>query len=155
HVSDSYQATTATVYLTVHGTNTAPSAGNDSYSAVHDQVLSVSSRPDGVLTGDADAEGDTLAAVLVSGPSHGNVTLYDDGTFYFTPAVGYIGSDSFTYKANDGVADSNTATVSLTVTNQTPAPVNDSYVVNENTVLTAPAAAGVMINDIDPDGDPL
>jgi hypothetical protein len=38
-----------------------------------------------------------------------------DGTFSYTPTAGYVGADSFTYTANDGTADSNVATVSLTV----------------------------------------
>jgi hypothetical protein len=41
--------------------------------------------------------------------------LNPDGSFTYIPEPGYSGADSFTYKANDGLADSNTATVSLTV----------------------------------------
>src|SRR5439155_14481537 len=48
-------------------------------------------------------------------PSHGAVTLSADGSFSYIPATGYTGSDSFTYKANDGSLDSNVATVSITV----------------------------------------
>jgi hypothetical protein len=43
------------------------------------------------------------------------VVLSSDGSFTYTPATGYSGPDSFTYKANDGTVDSNTATVSITV----------------------------------------
>jgi VCBS repeat-containing protein len=68
-----------------------------------------------VLGNDMDPDGDTLTAVLVSGPSHGSLTLSPDGSFDYTPAADFNGSDSFTYKASDGLADSNTATVSLTV----------------------------------------
>src|SRR5207247_6564482 len=45
----------------------------------------------------------------------------------YTPAANYNGSDSFTFKANDGTVDSNVATVSLTITpvNDPPVAVND------------------------------
>ena len=43
------------------------------------------------------------------------MTLNANGSFTYTPTAGYYGADSFTYKANDGTADSNVATVSLTI----------------------------------------
>src|SRR5207248_10700353 len=58
-----------------------------------------------------DVDGDPLTAILVSGPSHGSLTLNGNGSFTFTPAANYNGSDSFVYKVNDGTADSNLATV--------------------------------------------
>src|SRR5205085_1355128 len=57
--------------------------------------------PGGVLANDTDADGNTLSAVLVSGPSHGTVSLAADGGFTYTPAADYNGPDSFTYKATD------------------------------------------------------
>jgi hypothetical protein len=47
--------------------------------------------------------------------SHGTLTLNADGSFTYTPAAGYSGSDSFTYVANDGTVDSSIATVNLTI----------------------------------------
>jgi len=88
-------------------------AVNDSYSTPYGTVLNVPAP--GVLGNDTDANGDTLSAVKVSNPAHGTVTLSASGGFTYTPAAGYSGSDAFTYKANDGKADSNTATVSITV----------------------------------------
>src|SRR5207237_4989056 len=75
-----------------------------------------------VLTNDTDVDaGTTLTATLVANPSHGAVTLATNGAFTYTPAANYNGSDSFTYKANDGTVDSNIATVSITMT-----PVNNA-----------------------------
>jgi VCBS repeat-containing protein len=68
-----------------------------------------------VLANDTDADGDPLTAVLASGPSHGALQLNADGSFAYTPASGFSGQDSFAYKANDGAADSNIATVTITV----------------------------------------
>src|SRR4029077_18422775 len=45
----------------------------------------------------------------------GSLMLNSDGSFSYTPAAGYSGPDSFSYKANDGSLDSNVATVNVTV----------------------------------------
>ena len=64
----------------------------------------------------SDAENDPLTYTIVSGPSHGTLSSGTGASRTYTPAPGYVGSDSFTFKANDGTADSNIATVSITVT---------------------------------------
>ena len=69
-----------------------------------------------MLGNDTDANSDPLTAVLVANVGHGALALAANGGFTYTPTSGYNGPDSFTYKANDGTADSNTVTVSLTVT---------------------------------------
>ena len=53
--------------------------------------------------------------MLASGPAHGSLVLNADGSFTYAPVAGYSGSDAFTYHANDGQADSNDATVQITV----------------------------------------
>jgi uncharacterized repeat protein (TIGR01451 family) len=140
----------ATVFLTV--TDQAPVANNDSYAATENTSLTISAP--GVLGNDTDPNGDALTAVLVSGPAHGTLTLSADGSFTYTPAPGYTGSDSFTYKANDGTLDSNVATVSLTVSNSPPVASNDSYSGPSDATLTV-IAPGVLANDSDVDGDSL
>src|SRR5206468_3338955 len=74
-----------------------------------------------------------------------------------TPATNYFGPDSFTYRANDGLTNSAVVTVNLTVKQVNDAPVarNDSYSVNEDTILMVPAVSGVLTNDSDADGDAL
>jgi VCBS repeat-containing protein len=106
------------VNITVNAVNDPPVASNDSYSTDEDQTLNVSAP--GVLGNDSDVEDDPLSAVKVSDPSHGSVTLNSNGSFSYTPDAGYSGSDWFTYKANDGTADSNTATVNITITADAP-----------------------------------
>jgi VCBS repeat-containing protein len=93
--------------------NADPVAVADSYTTAPDTAL-VQSAP-GVLANDTDADADALTAVLVSDVSHGTLSLNANGGFTYTPTAGYSGPDSFSYKANDGTADSNTVSVSLTV----------------------------------------
>ena len=58
----------------------------------------------------------------MSGASHGTASVVS-GQLHYSPAANYNGSDSFTYKANDGLLDSNTATVNVTVNAVNDAPV--------------------------------
>src|SRR5207249_990696 len=89
-------------------------------------------------------------------PTHGVLTLNTNGGFTYLPAANYNGADNFTYQANDGALNSGIATVNITITgvNDAPVAVNDSYSTPEDTLLTV-AAAGVLANDSDVDGDAL
>ena len=60
------------------------------------------------------------AAALVNGPANGTLNLADDGSFTYTPTTDFVGTDSFTYRANDGGLDSNDATVTITVQDGVP-----------------------------------
>jgi hypothetical protein len=64
-----------------------------------------------------DPDGNALRFSLVSLPSKGNVSVTNatDGTFTYTANSGLSGTDSFTFKASDGKADSNIATVQVTL----------------------------------------
>jgi large repetitive protein len=60
---------------------------------------------------------------LVSGPGHGSLSLNADGSFTYTPAANFHGPDTFTYEASDGALASNPATVTITVSSGTDAPI--------------------------------
>jgi lysophospholipase L1-like esterase len=98
----------------IYGVNTAPVAVTDSYSTPFDTALVVPAA--GVLTNDTDAESNPLTAVLNAGPLNGTISLNPNGGFTYTPTPGYSGPDSFTYRANDGLLNSNVVTVNLNVT---------------------------------------
>src|SRR5256885_2323275 len=97
-----------------------------------------------------------MHAALVAGTTNGSLTFNADGSFVYTPNANFNGSDSFTYQANDGAADSNIVTVTITVNpvNDAPTGAADSYSTDEDTALTV-AAPGVLANDTDLEGDAL
>lgn len=107
------------------GANSAPVAIDDAYSVTVGQTLTVAAP--GVLGNDTDSDGNTLTARLVTSVSHGSLALASDGSFTYTPSSSDADT-TFTYTANDGIADSNTATVSIVVS---PAPTAGSIHVGD------------------------
>ena len=136
--------------------NTPPSAVDDSYVTVQDTPLVIAAP--GVLDNDVDEDREDLTAVLESPPQHGGITLNADGSFTYTPDDGYVGQDSFSYAADDGLATSNDATVTITMEqadlNVPPVAIGDSYQTEQDKMLTVPEP-GVLENDVDANGDAL
>ena len=129
----------------------APTANNDSYSVRQGKSISVGGP--GVLSNDTDPLGRPLTAQTVTGPAHGTLLLQPDGGFTYTND-GFMPTDVFTYKAIAGGTDSNPATVTMTITPNTPpfgAP--DAYNVAHGGTLNV-VAPGILANDSDADGDP-
>ncbi|RUZ16936.1 tandem-95 repeat protein, partial [Mesorhizobium sp. M7A.F.Ca.CA.001.04.1.1] len=138
----------ATVALTITPVNDAPVAADDIAYVAEDGSLVVS-----ILANDSDVDGDALTPVLVSEPTNGTLTLNPDGSFTYAPKANFFGTDSFTYKAFDGTAESNIATVALTITpvNDVPVAADDTASVAEDGTIVVP----VLGNDSDVDGDTL
>ena len=127
-------------------------ANADDYSTAKNTTLNVAAP--GLLGNDTSDGVPTVA--LVTGASHGTLTLNADGSFSYTPVTGFHGTDTFEYSIVDGdltvTALPPSATVTITVgSNQPPVAVNDSVTVlaGVNTPIT------VQVNDSDPDGDPI
>lgn len=134
--------------------NEAPVAVDDAYTTDEDVPLDVAAG-DGVLANDTDADGDLLAASLVSGPDAGTLELNENGSFAYTPEPDFHGDDTFTYEVSDGEAtDQGTVRMTVNPINDAPAAVDDAYTVGEGETLSV-AAPGVLDNDTDVDGDPL
>ena len=152
HILDSLGATSlpATVVIGVTQANRAPVAVDDAYGVNEDNSISYNYF-DGLLRNDSDPDGDRLSAVLVSGPSHGSLTLQNDGGFTYAPAPLFHGVDSFRYYASDGVLRSQTATVTITV-----AHVNHDPVANPQLLtLNQDDSVAFTLNGSDADGDAL
>lgn len=98
---------------TERGANGAPIAADDRASV--DAGATIDDRPPGLLFNDVDPDGDPLVAMRDSGPGNGTAIVRRDGSWSYTPAPGFIGTDTFTYVASDGLVTSEPATVSITV----------------------------------------
>ena len=125
-----------TLSVTDDDTNIAPVAAAQSRSVSEDAVLN------GQVSA-TDANGNPLTYSIVTGASKGQVTMNSSGAYVYTPAANFNGTDSFQFRAFDGLAYSNTATVTISVqaVNDVPVAVNDSYTLNEDTVLvTSPVS---------------
>jgi hypothetical protein len=103
-----------------------------------------------ITLGGSDLDGDPLTYSVVTGPRHGCLSGTAPNLFY-TPRANFNGSDSFTFKVNDGTADSAVATVLIMVTavNDPPKANDDSVTIQEDTL------APITLSGSDLDGDPL
>ncbi len=118
-----------------------------------------------VLANDSDGDGDPLsvAAVDTTGTlgsvaiNPDNSVTYDPGAAFQALPAGASADDSFTYTADDGQGGTAVATVALTVTgvNDAPAAVDDGGFSTAFDTPLSIAAADLLANDSDPDGDPL
>jgi VCBS repeat-containing protein len=139
----SLDSTTATVTITVTAVNDAPVATDQAIATDEDT-------PKAITLSATDVEGSPLTYAIVAGPAHGTLSGTAP-TVTYTPAANYDGPDSFTFKANDGSLDSNTATVTIIV-----APVNDVPVAVDQTVATdEDTAKTITLNATDVEGSPL
>jgi hypothetical protein len=92
-------------------------AGNSPPVANNQAVAVNKDTPKSITLTATDPNNDPLTYSIVAQPQHGDLSPSGPGAAgrTYTPDPGYVGPDSFTFKANDGTVDSNTATVSLTV----------------------------------------
>jgi len=128
---------TATFSLTINAVNDAPVANAQSVTTAEDTAKTIT------LTG-SDVDGNNLTFAIDSSPAHGTLGSIGAPTctgttpksctadVTYTPASNYNGSDSFTFKVNDGTVDSSAATVSITVTAVNDAPTADAQSVTTN-----------------------
>ena len=130
---------------------TAPDANDDAYDATGGETLVVAAP--GVLENDTHPDGDPITAQLIDAPARAEAfTLEADGSFSYEPEAGFSGDDTFTYVAQSGGVSSETATVTITVsqgTDAAPVAVADSANVSEDADATP---IDVLANDTDADG---
>src|SRR6185369_11981957 len=131
----SLDSNVATVSIAVTAVNDAPVASSQTVATDEDTAKAITLAA-------TDAEGSALTYTVVTAPAHGTLTGTAPALTY-TPAANYNGPDSFTFTANDGTADSNLATVTITVTSVNDVPVarSESVTTDEDTAKTITLAA--------------
>ena len=90
---------------------------------------------DGQLTG-VDPDDDALTFALDDGPGNGTVTVNPDGSYTYTPVLGFLGQDSFSFTVEDPAGEQSTATVSISVDAYQPeflSAADSEFAVNETT----------------------
>ncbi len=140
--------TTATVTITITAVDDTPSATNDTNTTTEDTQVSGNVSTNDTPSGDG---GNVWSLVGANGgAAHGTVTMNPDGSYTYTPAANYNGTDVFTYQLCDADADCTTATVTITITavDDTPSATNDTNTTTEDTQVSG----NVSTNDT-PSGD--
>jgi hypothetical protein len=94
-----------------------------------------------------DAEGSSLTYALVTQPTHGTLSGTAPNLTY-TPTADYFGADGFTFKVNDGEADSAVVKVTISVGSIKDAPVVDAGADNSVQVNSSINLVGT-VNDIE------
>jgi large repetitive protein len=139
---------TSTATVSVQLINSPPVAVDDVGTCSWNTSVQVS-----VLTNDYDPNLPDKARLQISSftnPTSGTVVKLGQSLFY-TPNPGFVGVDTFTYKCTDLTDDSNSATVTITVTNNQPIANDDQYTIFWGKVSTF----DVISNDSDPDSNPI
>jgi len=133
----------AEVSITVTPANDPPTAISGSITTEEDTPIPIT------LTG-TDPDGDSLIYSVAINPSHGSLSKTEPERIY-TPDADYYGSDSFSFKANDGTTDSAAANFSIEVTavDDPPTAKPGSITLDEDTSIT------IALEGDDPDGDTL
>jgi len=119
-VSDGEKTDTATVSVTITPANDTPNAVNDQKTVPEGAGATAVA----VLANDTDVDGDTLTITGKTNGTKGTVAITGGGTgITYDPAALQSGTDTFTYTVNDGHGRTDTATVLVTITPDTAAPV--------------------------------
>lgn len=123
------------LYLPFGSGNSPPVANNQAITTTKNTAKAIT------LTA-SDPDNNPLTFTVLSQPIHGNLTGVAPSLTY-TPLTDYVGSDSFTFKANDGSADSNTATVSITINSP-----SDTTPPTVSSTDPADGAPGIPVNKV-------
>jgi RHS repeat-associated protein len=131
-------------------TNSAPSAGLDSYETAEDTALEIAAAG-GVLPNDFDPENDPIEAVIDSEPEHGTLVLNPNGGLSYFPHANYNGTDVFYYRAREagGSRSSAPARVQIVVAPSEDPPTIVTEMVRRDCV---PSSFTYDVGAIDPDG---
>ncbi len=139
-----------TIFITVTNSNDAPVAMTDYVTATEDTTNVIID----VQVNDTDADGDVLTTSIVTAPSNGTVTVFNNDSITYTPNANFSGKDTIIYQVTDPSGANDQDTVFITVTNSNDAPVATTDYVTATEDATN-VIIDVQVNDTDADGDVL
>ncbi len=133
----------ATISITVNAVNDAPVAQTGTLTTDEDTPAT-----DNLVATDVDS-GSLTYSIVSQANANGTVTITNPatGAYSYVPNANFNGTATFTFKANDGLLDSNTATITITVN-----AVNDTPVANSGSLTTdedTPATGTLSASDAD------
>ncbi len=99
----------------------------------------------------------TVATTPVNGPTNGTVVILSNGSYTYTPATNFVGTDSFVYQVCNTAAQCTTALATIRIRDNAPNG-NDAPIAQNDMATTTPntgVVLSVKANDSDPDGQPL
>ena len=138
--NESGLSNTATVTIRITSVNDAPVASAQTVQTDEDTELTINLSA-------SDIENDALTYTVLSDPRHGELSGEAPNLIY-SPQANFNGTDSFSFKVNDGNVDSSEAIVTINVL-----PVNDTpeltVIVDQTTQASVPVSLSVIVNDID------
>ena len=152
-------SSTATIHVTVNPVNDDPVAADDLFTIDEDGFLSGDLLADNGNGIDSDIDGDQLSLLPGSGTTSGggSYTNKPDGSFIYTPAANFFGTDSFDYVLSDGtVTDTGTVTITVNSVEDAPTPVDDAFTTDEDVAFSGNVLADNGSGaDSDGDGEPV
>ena len=151
-VLDGEALATGTITIDVTPVNDPPTASPDTVAGLEDTATVVAAAT--LLGNDLDVDGDTLTVTAVDGAVEGTAALIGTDV-HFTPRAGFIGAGQFRYTISDGAATATAVvTVEVGAVNDPPVAVDDAATTAEDAALTV-AAATLVDNDLDVEGQTL
>ena len=144
---------TAMVTILVSPVNSAPVAVDDN--ATTDSAVTIIID---VQANDFDPNNDSLTTVIVTGPSNGSVTLWNNDSIQYTPNIGFTGMDTLYYEVCDDGTPILCDTAMVTITVSSVVSPNDKPIAVDDNVTTDSAITvviDVQANDFDPNNDSL
>lgn len=146
---------TATATVTVTVENVPPQAQDDSVTTTGSEATSID-----VLANDSDPDNGTLSVIAITQPSNGTASINDDGSITYQANAEFVGSDSFTYTITDGDGGESTATVFVTVLEDSTPPVGSDPTATDDKFVIIMLEGNdidlnVLQNDYDTNGNSL
>ncbi|MGQ4646911.1 Ig-like domain-containing protein [Lyngbya aestuarii] len=127
---------TATVSIGVNTpVNNLPQAQDDSVTTKENEAVVIT-----VLDNDTDEDNDTLTLAAVTSGTNGTTTVNNDGSITYTPNTGFFGSDTFEYTVDDSKGGVDTATVTVSITEE-PDSVGVGLIQNADGIFTVQSAS--------------